>query len=143
MFIIKYLIITMIVLAIVGCSSSKEKKETATISPIKAGKITMLFITQAHCPSCDELQKTMALNKPAQLIKEHFQLKMMNYDDILPEGLIEPNGTPTVYFLDANDDVLIEPMIGEKNEAELLEFLNDALYEQNLTLHSTRTTNVL
>jgi len=42
---------------------------------------------------------------------------------------MKPNGTPTVYFLGANNEVLVEPMIGEKTEDALMEFLEDALLE--------------
>ena len=48
---------------------------------------------------------------------------------------MEPNGTPTVYFLGANNEVLVEPMIGEKTEPALLEYLEDALLEFKNTYH--------
>ena len=48
---------------------------------------------------------------------------------------MEPNGTPTVYFLGTDNEILVEPMIGEKTEKELLEFLEDAISEFKITYH--------
>ena len=92
-------------------------------------KISMLFITQAHCPSCDKLENTMKLKKPAQLIKKYFEKKTIYLGEKIPENLAKPNGTPTVYFLGYKDELLIQPMIGEKDEASLIMFLEDALLE--------------
>jgi len=92
-------------------------------------KISMLLITQAHCPSCKELEETMKLEKPAKLIKKYFNKKITYLGEKIPENLTPPNGTPTVYFLGYRDELLIEPMIGEKDEEGLMMFLEDALLE--------------
>jgi hypothetical protein len=92
-------------------------------------KITLLFVTQPTCPSCDKLEETMQLPKPKALLENFFTIKKVNLGEALPKGLIPPYGTPTVYFLGANNEVLVEPMIGEKSETALMEFLNDALLE--------------
>ena len=102
-----------------------SKKEEVLIPE----KITMLFVTQPSCPSCDALEKTMQLPKPKALLENYFEIKMVNLGEELPAGLISPNGTPTVYFLGANDVTLVEPMVGEKQEEALVEFLEDALLE--------------
>lgn len=102
-------------------------------------KISMLFITQAHCPSCDKIEATMKLEKPAQLIKKYFEKKTIYLGEKIPENLVKPNGTPTVYFLGYKDELLIQPMIGEKDEASLLMFLEDAILEFK-TLYNTDLT---
>ena len=94
----------------------------------------MLFVTQPSCPSCDKLEKTMSLEKPKELIEQYFKIKKLYLGEKFPKTLLPlPNGTPTVYFLGSNDEVLVEPIVGEKTETELLEYLNDALYEFNIT----------
>lgn len=102
-----------------------SKKEEVVVPE----KITMLFLTQPSCPSCKALEETMQLPKPKALLENYFEIKMVNLGEELPAGLIPPNGTPTVYFLGANDVALIEPMVGEKREEQLLEFLEDSLLE--------------
>jgi len=92
-------------------------------------KITMLFVTQSTCPSCDRLEETMELSRPKALLSKYFNIKKVSLGEELPHGLIPPNGTPTVYFLGAADEALLEPMFGEKDEERLMEFLEDALLE--------------
>jgi len=92
-------------------------------------KITMLFVTQPTCPSCDKLEETMKLSRPKALLSKYFNIKKVTLGERLPDGLIPPNGTPTVYFLGAGDEALLEPMFGEKEEEALMEFLEDALLE--------------
>ena len=92
-------------------------------------KISMLFITQAHCSSCNKLEETMKLEKPARLIKKYFEKKIIYLGEKIPENLTKPNGTPTVYFVGYKNELLIQPMEGEKDEASLMIFLEDALLE--------------
>lgn len=122
---LKYFTLFLTLFFIFGCSTSKEKKKELIIPD----KITMLFVTQPNCPSCVKLEEVMQQKKPKKLIDNYFKIKKVYLGEKLPDGLIPPNGTPTVYFLGSNDEVLVEPIIGEKNETELMEFLNDALYE--------------
>ena len=44
----------------------------------------------------------------------------MNLGEEIPHGIMELNGTPTVYFLDTNNEILVEPMIGEKMKDGIL-----------------------
>ena len=71
----------------------------------------------------------MELSKPKALLEKFFTIKKVNLGEELPSNLIPPNGTPTVYFLGAEDEALLEPMVGEKSEKTLMEFLEDALLE--------------
>jgi len=87
------------------------------------------MVTLPTCPSCTQLEQTMQLNQPKNLLEKFFTIKKVHLGEELPHGLIPPNGTPTVYFLGAEDEALLEPMVGEKNEETLMEFLNDALLE--------------
>ncbi len=123
---VKLLLILSPLFFLSSCSNPEETKRETIIVP---KKITMLFVTQPSCPSCDKLEETMVLSKPKQLITNYFNLKKVYLGEKLPDGLIEPNGTPTVYFLGANNEVLVEPMVGEKSEQALIEFLEDALLE--------------
>jgi len=118
-----------------GCSdtthsnSTKETNKTNQTDIVIPNKITMLFVTQERCPSCDKLEKTMKQPKVHELIVNYFSIIKIDANEALPDTLPPPFGTPTVYFLGYNNELLIEPMIGEKSEAKLLEFLNDALLE--------------
>jgi hypothetical protein len=117
-------------LFISNCSSHEETKKKEKVIP---DRITMLFVTQPECPSCEQLEGVMALPEPKKLIDNYFQIKKVYLGAKIPDNLIPPNGTPTVYFLGSDDEVLVEPIIGEKTEEELMEFLNDSLYEFKVT----------
>jgi len=129
MFFKKYLMLFLISILFISCSGNKEKQKTIIEKKDIPNKITMLFVTQPHCPSCEALEKTMKLEKPAKFISNYFAIHKINIGEKIPDGLIPPNGTPTVYFLGYKDEPLVEPMVGEKREEDLIMFLNDALYE--------------
>ena len=112
------------IIFITSCSVSEEKKRKKVVIP---EKITFLFVTQPYCPACDMLEATMALEGPNELLKNYFNVKKIYYGEKLPQGLIPPNGTPTVYFLGTDNEVLVEPMVGEKEEEGLMDYLEDAL----------------
>ena len=114
-----------------SCSTPEETEEKVMVPE----KITYLFVTQPSCPSCDKLEESMELSKPKELLEQYFEVKKVYLGEKLPDGLMEPNGTPTVYFLGTNNEVLVEPMIGEKTEPALLEYLEDALLEFKNTYH--------
>lgn len=124
--IFKYLLLSSLVFLFIACSNHEEEKEQKITVP---QKITMLFVTQPSCPSCDQLEKTMELSKPKELLENYFSLKQVYLGEKLPDGLTKANGTPTVYFLGSENEVLVEPMVGEKTEIQLLEYLEDALLE--------------
>ena len=126
----KFIVLSTILIFGTSCSNPKEKKTV-----IVPKKITYLFLTQPSCPSCERLEESMNLAKPKALLSKYFDVKKVYLGEKLPDTVIEPNGTPTVYFLGANDEVLVEPMVGEKEESALVQFLEDALYEFNVTYH--------
>ena len=113
-----------------NCNKSEENTKKEKVIP---DRITMLFVTQPQCPSCKELERVMHLEAPKKLIANYFQIKKVYLGEKIPDNLIPPNGTPTVYFLGSDDEVLVEPIIGEKNETALMEFLNDSIYEFKVT----------
>ena len=126
----KSIVLTTILIFGTSCSDPEEKKPI-----VVPNKITYLFLTQPSCPSCERLEENMELEKPKALLTKYFEVKKVYLGEKLPDTVVEPNGTPTVYFLGANDEVLVEPMVGEKKEPELVQFLEDALYEFNATYH--------
>jgi len=123
---LKYLLFLLLLIFSFSCSDPQESNKKIVQIP---KKITMLFITQPSCPSCAKLEKIMQLSQPKNLLEHFFTIEKVNLGEKLPLGLIPPNGTPTVYFLGAGDEALLEPMVGEKDEEELMEFLEDALLE--------------
>lgn len=125
-----------ILLLLSACTSSNKEESqlkgnetnqllTTTTIP---DKITLLFVTQDFCPSCRELETIMSHPKPKELLERYFDIQEVDFNEALPSNLTPPFDTPTVYFL-GNGEVLIEPMIGEKSETELMEYLTDALRE--------------
>ena len=129
---LKYATLMTLFFFIWSCSAPEEQSKEKIVVP---EKITLLFVTQPSCPSCDKLEETMELSKPKELLTNYFEIKKVYLGEQLPDGLEEPNGTPTVYFLGANNEVLVEPMVGEKEEQGLMEFLEDALLEFKNTYH--------
>jgi hypothetical protein len=129
MFFKKAFILFFVSILFVACSNNRDNSKGKIDNRDIPNKITILFVTQPHCPSCDALDSTMKQKTPAEIIKKYFEVKKVNIGERLPKGLIPPNGTPTIYFLGYKDEALLEPMIGEKNETEIVSFLNEALYE--------------
>jgi hypothetical protein len=117
---------------LLGCFSDNEAPQKKRVTP---DKITFLFVTQPDCPACDYLEKSMNRKKPKSLLDKYFDVKKLYYGEKLPAGITPPNGTPTVYFLGSNDEILVEPMVGQRDEEGLLEYLNDALLEFKNTYH--------
>jgi thioredoxin-related protein len=71
MFFRKYLILLSIAVFILSCTSTEEHNKESVIEKIKPEdipkSITILFVTQPHCPSCDRLAETMKLKRPNKL----------------------------------------------------------------------------
>ena len=132
MSILKNLTLMLMLFFVASCTSSDEKKTKEVVIP---KKITFLFITQPHCPACDHLEESMNLPRPKQLLANYFDVKKVYYGEKLPDGIMPPRGTPTVHFLGANDETLLEAMVGQKEEDELMEYLQDALLEFKNTYH--------
>ena len=120
----KYLYLLPLIFLLIACSSPSETKKIKI-----PDKITFLFVTQPSCPSCDALKETMKLPQPTKLLDNYFEIKEIYLGEKIPDGLSKPNGTPTVYFLGSDNEALLEPMVGEKTEEGLMEFLEDALLE--------------
>jgi hypothetical protein len=127
---VKYITAILIIFFISNCSTPEESKKKEKVIP---DRITMLFVTQPECPSCVKLEEVMSLPEPKKLIENYFQIKKIFLGEAIPSNLEPPNGTPTVYFLGSDNEVLVEPIVGEKDETALMEFLNDALYEFKIT----------
>ena len=130
--IFKYFIVVISIFFLVSCETGNDTTKKKIIIP---DKITYLFVTQPHCPSCKKLEEVMNLKKPKALLEKYFKVIKLYYGEKLPDGLTLPNGTPTVYFLGADNEVLVEPMVGEKSEERLLEFLTDSLAEFKNSYH--------
>jgi hypothetical protein len=123
----KYILLFFTLFFLSSCSTTEEKSVKEVVIP---KHITILFVTQPNCPSCDKIEKIMSKEKPKELLANYFKIKKLYLGEKFPETLLPlPNGTPTLYFLGSNNEVLVEPIIGEKTEEQLLEYLYDALYE--------------
>ena len=122
---LKYVLTTSLLFLLWSCSASEEEKKKIVIPD----KITYLFVTQPSCPSCDRLEETMGLKRPKTFLNNYFDVQKVYLGEKLPQNIPLPNGTPTVYFLGANNEVLVEQMIGEKDEIGLMEYLEDAVLE--------------
>ena len=125
----KIVLISILFVGIVAFAS-KESNSTAKIDG--SDKIVLLYVDDNACHYCRELDVMLQEGKAKELIEKHFVIKrvMLNEDLYLPEGLPAPFGTPTVYFLDQNEEALIEPMRGEKTKEDLILFLEEAIGEK-------------
>ena len=125
----KVLLISALFVSIVAFAS-KESNSTTKID--SGDKIVLLYVDDNACRYCRELDMMLQEGKAKELIDKHFIIRrvMLNEDLYLPEGLPPPFGTPTVYFLDQNEEALIEPMRGEKTKEDLILFLEEAIREK-------------
>ncbi len=130
-----YLFTITLSLFFMGCDEEFINKKSVIRKEDIPKRISMLFVTQPHCPSCEKIESIMKLEKPSKLIEKYFEKKTIYLGEKLPENLIPPNGTPTVYFLGYKNELLIQPMIGEKDEEGLMIFLEDALLEFKTLYH--------
>jgi len=122
----------------IGLSSilySMEDFNNSTRDINSSNKITFLYIDSDSCEFCRRLDEMLNLPKVVELLDKDFIVKreLLNEDLELPAGLPLPYGTPTVYFLDSNEQAIIEPMRGEKTEEQLIEVLNEAIMENQKT----------
>ncbi len=137
---LKYL--TAVILAaaafiITSCSDTAKETKTSAVSKntssqeIKtvSGKINMIFVTQNGCGACEKLKAVMQRESIKSILASKFNVIFIDISKIgqLPKGLEEPFGTPTVYFIDSNNEQLIDTMIGGKNEANFKEVLEEAI----------------
>ncbi len=123
--------------AITSCSDTANENKTAVASEnlssqdIKtvSGKINMIFVTQHGCGACERLKAVMQREAIKTLLSSKFNVIFIDISKAgqLPKGLEAPFGTPTVYFIDSNNEQLIEPMIGGKDETNFKEVLEGAI----------------
>jgi thioredoxin-related protein len=120
-----------------SCSDTANENKTAAASEnlssqdIKtvSGKINMIFVTQHGCGACERLKAVMQREAIKTLLSSKFNVIFIDISKAgqLPKGLEAPFGTPTVYFIDSNNEQLIGPMIGGKDETNFKEVLEEAI----------------
>jgi len=124
-------------LIITSCSDTVNENKTATTSETASsqdiktvsGKINMIFVTQNGCGACERLKAVMQRETIKPLLASRFNVIFIDISKAggLPKGLEEPYGTPTLYFIDSNNEQLIGPMIGGKDETNFKDVLEEAI----------------
>ncbi|MBN2721742.1 MAG: thioredoxin family protein [Campylobacterales bacterium] len=137
---LKYLsaaILTVAAFAITSCSdTAKETKTAATSENVSSqsiktvsGKINMIFVTQDGCGACERLKAVMQREAIKPILASKFNVIFIDISKagVLPKGLEEPYGTPTLYFINSNNEQIIGPMVGGKDETNFKEVLDEAI----------------
>jgi hypothetical protein len=122
---IRFLLLGILSLFVVACS---DKKEAASTADIAAGshKISILFVEQSGCGSCELLKNTFKKAEVKKILDSDYEVKFIDISKVntLPKGVMEPFGTPTLYFISPDGKELHQPMMGAKNQDDLMDLLN-------------------
>ncbi len=120
---IKFLFLAFLTLFMVSCSDKKSSEDIATN---QSGKISILFLTQDGCGSCDALKDTFKRAEVKKILDSDFEVKFIDASqmDKLPDGLMEPYGTPTLYFISPDGKEIHDPFVGPLEESDMIELLN-------------------
>lgn len=123
---IKFLFLAFLMLFIVSCSDKKSSEDIATN---QSGKITILFLTQDGCGSCDALKDTFKKTEVKKILDSDFEVKFIEVADMdkLPKGLMEPYGTPTLYFMSPEGKEIHDPLVGPLEKGDMIELLNQVI----------------
>lgn len=110
----------------VSCSDKKSSEDIATN---QSGKITILFLTQDGCGSCDALKDTFKKAEVKKILDSDFEVKFIEVADMdkLPKGLMEPYGTPTLYFMSPEGKEIHDPLVGPLEKGDMIELLNQVI----------------
>lgn len=122
---IKFLVLAILSLFIVACSDKKDAA-SATDQTVQSDKISIFFVQQSGCGSCELLKNTFKKADVKKIIDDGFEVKFIDISqaNTLPKGVMEPFGTPTLYFISPEGKELHEPMMGAKNQDDLIDILN-------------------
>lgn len=123
---IKFLFLAFLMLFMVSCS---DKKSSENIATNQSGKITILFLTQDGCGSCDALKDTFKKAEVKKILDSDFEVKFIEVADMdkLPKGLMEPYGTPTLYFMSPEGKEIHDPLVGPLEKSDMIELLNQVI----------------
>jgi hypothetical protein len=123
---IKFLFLAFLMLFMVSCSDKKSSEDIATN---QSGKITILFLTQDGCGSCDALKDTFKKAEVKKILDSDFEVKFIEVADMdkLPKGLMEPYGTPTLYFMSPEGKEIHDPLVGPLAKGDMIELLNQVI----------------
>lgn len=125
---IKFLFLTFLMLFMVSCSEEKSS-DNQNVATNKSGKITILFLTQDGCGSCDALKDTFKKAEVKKILDSDFEVKFIEVADMdkLPKGLMEPYGTPTLYFMSPKGKEIHNPLVGPLEKGDMVELLNQVI----------------
>lgn len=123
---IKFLFLAFLMLFMVSCSDKKSSEDIATN---QSGKITILFLTQDGCGSCDALKDTFKKADVKKILDSDFEVKFVDVSQMntLPKGLMEPYGTPTLYFMSPEGKEIHDPLVGPLEKGDMIELLNQVI----------------
>ncbi len=122
---IKFLLLAILSLFVIACSDSKDAA-SATEQVAQTDKISIFFVEQSGCGSCELLKNTFKKADVKKILDSDFEVKFIDISkaNTLPKGAMEPFGTPTLYFVSSDGKELHDPLMGAKNKDDLVEILN-------------------
>lgn len=123
---IKFLLLAILSLFVIACSDSKDAASATEQQVAQGNKISILFVEQNGCGSCELLKNTFKKADVKKILDSDFEVKFIDISkaNMLPKGVMEPFGTPTLYFISREGKELHEPIMGAKNKDDLVEILN-------------------
>ncbi len=147
----KNLIISSLLVAVslsfVACDKKSETNQSSKIEindksnlNLVSGKPNIIFLTREHCGSCEEMKKTLKTKEISAILESKFNIIFLDINNVslLPKGLSEPIGTPTLYFIDAAGVQLVEPLIGATDENSFISILQSAISEYSAKYPSAK-----
>ena len=112
--------------------SKKQHFFTDYEKALKKAKATdtllMLSIESNHCPWCRKMERrTFKQKKVRTFIHKHFVPLILNRDtDTIPKAFQTPR-TPTIFFIDPNQERLVWEVIGFKDKKAFMAAMKEAL----------------
>lgn len=100
--------------------------KTAIKKAKKEDKQVMLFMTANFCPWCIKFEKKVLKKEyiDAKLHKNYIPLILNQEEGKFPEKLKSPI-TPTMYFIDAKTQKVVDKVIGYNNRDRFIEILSN------------------
>lgn len=84
------------------------------VANVSSNKIKMYFVYKDGCPACDFMKKAMRRDDIEAILDKDFEIIRVNIRDkyMLPKAWMRPFRSPTIYFMDKNQEELISSIHG-------------------------------
>lgn len=102
--------------------------EKALTNAVQSNKILMMLVTTKSCPWCKKLEnQVLKKENISKLINENFIPLYVDLDLINYPKKFEIKVVPTIYFINAKDEMVIEKSMGYKNKKDFENILRGVI----------------